>query len=91
MIAKKGIFTGRVQGVGFRYSIKRIAMGFDIQGSVRNLEDGTVEVQAMAWEEEELTDFFSEVENSHLSAFIKEVEVTEISPMEKIEGFTILR
>ena len=35
-------FTGRVQGVGFRYTVHRLAAGFDVSGYVENLPDGRV-------------------------------------------------
>ncbi len=35
-------FTGRVQGVGFRYTARDTAAGFAVSGFVRNLEDGRV-------------------------------------------------
>lgn len=38
--------TGRVQGVGFRYSALREAKSADITGYVRNLPDGSVEIEA---------------------------------------------
>ncbi len=37
-------YTGRVQGVGFRYTVKNIAMRHNISGYVRNLRDGRVEL-----------------------------------------------
>ena len=37
-------FTGRVQGVGFRYTAQNIALQYDVAGYVRNLSDGRVEV-----------------------------------------------
>jgi len=37
-------YSGRVQGVGFRYTAKNIAMRFDVSGYVRNLPDGRVEL-----------------------------------------------
>ena len=36
-------FSGRVQGVGFRFTAIRIAERYDITGYVRNLHDGKVE------------------------------------------------
>ncbi len=38
--------SGRVQGVGFRYTVLRIATRYDVAGTVRNLRDGRVEVDA---------------------------------------------
>ena len=39
-------YEGGVQGVGFRYTVKQIASGYDVAGWVRNLPDGRVELQA---------------------------------------------
>ncbi len=38
--------SGRVQGVGFRAYVARLAAGFALGGWVRNLPDGSVEVEA---------------------------------------------
>ncbi len=35
-------FSGRVQGVGFRYTARQIATRFDVAGYVQNLSDGRV-------------------------------------------------
>jgi acylphosphatase len=43
MTAKQVFYSGRVQGVGFRYTVKQIASGYEITGFVRNLPDGRVE------------------------------------------------
>lgn len=37
-------FSGRVQGVGFRYTVKNLALQYDVAGYVRNLPDGRVEL-----------------------------------------------
>jgi acylphosphatase len=37
-------FSGRVQGVGFRYTTRSLAAGFEIAGFVRNLPDGQVQL-----------------------------------------------
>jgi acylphosphatase len=40
------IYSGRVQGVGFRYRVSEIAGRYPVTGYVRNLPDGTVELVA---------------------------------------------
>jgi acylphosphatase len=37
-------YSGRVQGVGFRYTVRSLAPRFDVTGYVRNLPDGRVQV-----------------------------------------------
>ena len=39
-IAREVYYRGRVQGVGFRFNARQIAKRFEVQGYVRNLEDG---------------------------------------------------
>ena len=38
------VYSGRVQGVGFRWQVRQVAENFAVTGFVRNLEDGTVEL-----------------------------------------------
>lgn len=38
------IFSGSVQGVGFRYTVQNLALQYDVKGYVRNLADGSVEL-----------------------------------------------
>ena len=89
MTAKKIIFSGRVQGVGFRYATKQIALGLDVVGWVKNLKDRTVELQLMG-EAEEVDEFLKElVEESELAGLIKEHRVWDIDPLEDCRGFRI--
>ena len=44
MISVQVFYEGNVQGVGFRYTVKQIAKGFDVIGWVKNLRDGRVEL-----------------------------------------------
>jgi acylphosphatase len=37
-------YSGRVQGVGFRYSARQAAQGLAVTGFVKNLEDGRVQL-----------------------------------------------
>ena len=43
-ITEQILFSGQVQGVGFRWTTQRIASGLPLNGFVRNLPDGRVEV-----------------------------------------------
>lgn len=89
-VARKVIFKGRVQGVGFRYGAKQAAFGFDAVGWVKNLKDGSVELQVMG-EEEEVTDFLEEIaEESDLASLIKEHTVWDIDPLADCRGFSIV-
>ncbi len=45
-------FSGRVQGVGFRYTTEQVAARYAVTGFVRNLADGRVELVAEGSAEE---------------------------------------
>lgn len=68
-------FSGRVQGVGFRFTAEHIAKKFPVTGYVRNLSDGRVEVVAEG-EEEALTGFLAAIKNSELAENISDAEVS---------------
>ena len=82
-------YEGRVQGVGFRYTVKSIAQGFDITGTVRNLPDGRVELLAQADEEAELADFLTAIRESALAGHIQNESTASIEPEKALRGFTI--
>ena len=91
MIARRVIFEGRVQGVGFRYTTKDIAKGFDVCGTVKNLPEGTVELEVMG-EREEVEAFLKEIaEESAMAHHIKGMHVKNIPPLDGVKGFTIER
>ena len=52
IIRKQYTFTGRVQGVGFRYSAQYLAQGLGLTGWVKNEWDGTVVMEAQGTEEQ---------------------------------------
>ena len=79
--SQRMIYTGRVQGVGFRYSVKQIAAGFEVTGWVRNVADGTVELLA-AGVPAEVDAFLAAVASSHLGGYIKEARRETASPNE---------
>ena len=91
MIARRVVFEGRVQGVGFRYTCKDIARGFEVCGLVRNLPDGTVELQVMG-DKGEVGDFIHEITvESALANGIRNHYVESIPPLENCKGFSIER
>ena|SRR5437660_12012329 len=45
-VCKCAVYFGRVQGVGFRYTAQQLAEEFAVNGYVRNLPEGTVEIVA---------------------------------------------
>ena len=57
--ARRYVIKGRVQGVGFRYFVERVASQLGVGGWTRNLEDGGVEVYAVGTPEKlaELTGY----------------------------------
>ena len=55
-------YSGNVQGIGMRYTLRDIASGLKICGWVKNLKDGRVEVLAEA-EEDTLNDFLVQVKD----------------------------
>jgi acylphosphatase len=89
MIARQVLYTGRVQGVGFRVTVRNIARGFEVTGWVKNLADGRVEMQAMSTDADELHAFLDAIDESDLASHIKEREVHVIPPLENIRGFGI--
>ena len=91
MIARQIFYTGRVQGVGFRYATKRLAMEFDVIGWVRNLPDGRVELQVGSQLATELDGFLQELEvNSALAHHIKEITRHPLAGLEGVKGFRIV-
>ena len=90
MIAKQVIFEGRVQGVGFRYTVKDLSRGFDVCGWVKNLDDGTVELQVMG-EPAEVESFIKEIaEESNVAHHIKNLTSRKIPLLDNCTGFKII-
>ena len=91
MIARQVIFEGRVQGVGFRYTVKDLARGFDVCGLVKNLDDGSVELQVMG-EADEIDAFLREItEESAMARNIHQHRMAEIPLLKDCRGFRIAR
>jgi acylphosphatase len=59
-VCKRVLYSGRVQGVGFRYTAQALAVDYPIAGYVRNLPSGEVEL-------------FAEGEDSAVQAYLAAV------------------
>ena len=88
MISLQIFFEGNVQGVGFRWSVKRIAKGFDVVGWVRNVPDGRVELQ-VSGEEMEVRAFIEAIGKSELRAHIRKQSESTLSAPPAARGFEI--
>lgn len=80
-------FTGRVQGVSFRFTAEEIARDLGVCGWVKNLRDGRVEVLAEA-EEEVLADFLAKI-NQYFSRYIQDVDTVWQEATGKFKEFGI--
>lgn len=84
----KVLFSGRVQGVGFRYTVCRLASSFRVTGYVKNLMRGDVEVIAEG-SEQELADFLNEIRGSHLGRYISHERVSWTAATDGYDEFRI--
>ncbi len=83
-------YSGRVQNVGFRYAVKTVATGFEVTGTVRNLEDGRVELIAEGTPAE-LIEFQRAIQDSEVGRFIRDEIVTHTEAKNEFRGFEIVR
>jgi len=81
-------YEGNVQGVGFRWSVRNVAKGFDVTGSVRNLRDGRVELQ-VSGDREEVRAFLEAILQSELRAHIRKHSETPLPNPPAFRGFEI--
>ena len=83
-------YSGRVQGVGFRYTVKSLATGFEVTGTVRNLDDGRVELVAEG-ERAEMDAFRQAIRESGLGPCIRQEELNWSEAGGGFRGFEIVR
>ena len=88
MISLQVFYEGNVQGVGFRWSIRHVAKGFDVTGWVRNLQDGRVELQVNG-QESEVRAFLDGVMQSELRAHIRKQTEIKLEEPVSARGFEI--
>ena len=83
-------FSGHVQGVGFRYSVKQLSLEFDVTGWVKNLPDGRVELVTEG-ERNELETFQAAIPDAGLRRFIRDTQSHWSEGTGEFRGFEIAR
>ena len=87
MICRKVLYSGRVQGVGFRYTAYQLAAEHGVTGYVRNLYDGGVELVAQG-DPQEVGRFLLAVRRG-MSAYIRRAEESEMVPSSSFVRFEV--
>jgi acylphosphatase len=85
----KVLYSGHVQGVGFRYTVKSIAPGYELCGTIRNLDDGRVELICEG-DKDELLAFCEAIRNSGLGRFIRSEDMQWQEAKNDLKGFSII-
>jgi len=81
---------GHVQGVGFRHFTMRTAGKLGLQGWVRNLRDGRVEIVAEG-RQSRLEELLQDVKRGPVSARVEGVEKEWREPQSDFTGFKVKR
>lgn len=79
------IAEGRVQGVGFRYFTQKSAEQLGLTGWVRNMNDGTVQLEAQG-AEEKTAQLFAKIKKGNMFIRVDRLEIEE-RPLEKETHF----
>ena len=85
--AIKILFSGTVQGVGFRFTARRLAVDFAVTGYVKNLANGNVGVWAEGTRGE-IEQFIDSIQRA-FAGYIRDTERIEVTPTKGYKRFEI--
>lgn len=80
-------YSGHVQGVGFRYTVRRIAGRYEVTGFVRNLADGRVQL-VVEGPPDQLTSMLDDI-GEVLGRYIRNVDLHRSAATGEFAGFNI--
>jgi acylphosphatase len=86
-VAKFIIFSGNVQGIGFRYTAHRIASRYTLTGYVRNTSDGKVELHVQG-HPDDINDCIDDIKETFAN-YIKHVNVKDTAFIPEYNSFSI--
>lgn len=90
METRRLIASGIVQGVGYRYFVLDVAKRLNLDGYVRNLSDGTVEVVVQLEEKTSLQALVDALKKGPPASRVTDVEVHTLTGFnEEFNGFTV--
>jgi acylphosphatase len=87
MVQAHIIYSGVVQGVGFRFTVQRYALSLDLTGWVKNLPNGSVEILVNG-PEENIQELCQNIEE-YFKAYIQKKDIKFTSPLIEFEDFQI--
>ena len=83
------LIKGRVQGVGFRYSVRSKAQALGLKGTVKNLQTGDVEIYCTG-KIEQIKIFLDFLKNNPGWSKVEDIqkqEITDKTLKESIDGY----
>jgi len=80
---------GRVQGIGFRYFVKKVANKLNLDGWVKNNPDGTVEILAQG-PDKTLNEFLEHCKKGPFLAKVEKIDISEDKSKGEFRGFDII-
>jgi acylphosphatase len=80
-------FTGRVQGVGFRYAALQVAKEFEVSGYVSNLPDGRVVLEAEGTPQE--VEAYLAAVGERMDGYVRKVDRHHSVRAPQFSGFSI--
>jgi acylphosphatase len=82
-VCKRVLYSGHVQGVGFRYTALGLAEGFELAGHVRNLPNGDVELLAEGPDDQ--VHAFLEAVANRMAGYIERTTVEDLAPTGQVD------
>ena len=86
-VRKHVYYSGLVQGVGFRYTVRRLARDSGLTGFVKNLSDGRVEI-VVEGEAATVERYLADVADA-MGGYIERAEAIDETPTDEFDAFTV--